>query len=340
MEGHFGGDYGKMGAGVLRYASNPITAVIDSQFAGKRTRDFGFDQDVPIVPSVLAASQLGAEVLVLGIAPPGGSIPPSWFSDIDTAVEAGMCIVNGLHDLVAPRYAAVPPLTPEVADHQWIWDVRVEPSNLTTGMARASAFSNRRLLMIGTDMAVGKMTAGLEIYRDLLHRGHASAFVATGQIGITVTGAGVPLDAVRVDFASGAVEAEVVRHSHAGAEFVIIEGQGSLIHPSSTANLPLLRGSCPTDLVLCVRAGQKVLRNAPHITILPLRVLMRLYEDLASACGTFPRPISRAIAVNTSHLNPVEAERAIREIESETGLPAADPIRDGARTLVDALMSK
>ncbi len=35
-----------------------------------------------------------------------------------------------------------------------------------------------------------------------------------------------------------------------------IEGQGSLLHPGSTATLPLIRGSQPTGLMLVHRAGQ------------------------------------------------------------------------------------
>ena len=37
-------------------------------------------------------------------------------------------------------------------------------------------------------MAVGKMTAGLELYKDLIKRDVNVGFVATGQIGITITG--------------------------------------------------------------------------------------------------------------------------------------------------------
>jgi uncharacterized NAD-dependent epimerase/dehydratase family protein len=142
-----------------------------------------------------------------------------------------------------------------------------------------------------------------------------------------------------VDFASGAVEREVVRHCETGAEFVIVEGQGSLIHPSSTANLPLLRGSCPTDLILCVRAGQTSLRNAPHIHIPPLRRFIQMYEDLSEACGTFPRARTVCVAVNSAHLSRERADAAIAAIEEETGLPATDTVRYGAGKLVDAIIA-
>ncbi len=83
---------------------------------------------------------------------------------IDRAVELGMSLINGLHDLLAPRYTNLRP-------GQWVWDVRVEPAGLKPGTGEAASLTNRRALLIGTDMAIGKMTAGLEI----LSRRYASA---------------------------------------------------------------------------------------------------------------------------------------------------------------------
>jgi uncharacterized NAD-dependent epimerase/dehydratase family protein len=330
---------GKMGHGVLRYSPNEISAVIDSEFAGRSTGEFGFPRDVPIVASVEDSAALGANVFVLGIAPSGGAIPAEWFTVIDRAVELKMSLVNGLHDRLGARYTDLPRLEDASPVAQWVWDIRVEPSGLVNGTGLAAKFENRRVLIIGTDMAVGKMTAGLEINRLALERGIKSAFVATGQIGITITGGGVPLDCVRVDFASGSIEREVVAASSAGADLVIIEGQGSLAHPSSTANLPLLRGSCPTHLLLCVRAKQEHLKMLEHIKVPDLRQFITLYEDLAEAAGTYLRPKTVAVAVNTAHLSEAEAIPAIEEIEDRLQLPAADPVRQGPARLLDALVS-
>lgn len=267
--------------------------------------------------------------MVLGIAPPGGLIPEDWWPQIDEAVEAGFCVVNGLHDLVGPRY-------PHLKQGQWIWDIRLEPPGLEVAAARALGHKGRRVLMIGTDMAIGKMTAGLEIDRVAKARGIRSEFVATGQIGITLTGRGIPLDAIRIDFASGAVEREVLACGE--AELIVVEGQGSLIHPGSSANLPLLRGSCPTHLILCHKAGLTHLQRLPEIEIPPLRKFTEMYEALASACGAFPKPVLCAGALNTSGLSDEEAHAAIGHFAKELGVPCTDPVRFGADVLVDALI--
>jgi uncharacterized NAD-dependent epimerase/dehydratase family protein len=317
MEGAVRNYGGKMGVGVLRYSPNPIACVIDSQTAGGRTREtIGVDIDVPIVASVEEALALDAKVFVLGIAPPGGLIPPDWLPVIDRAVEGGMFVVNGLHDKLSPRYG------------DRVWDVRNEPTGLKPGTGAAATLTNKRVLMVGTDMAVGKMTAGLEVWKAL---GPGAAFVATGQIGITVTGQGVPLDAIRLDFSAGAIEREVMRHAQAPA--IVIEGQGSLVHPASTATLPLLRGSMPTHLILCARAGQTRLINV-DVPIPPLAKLRTLYEDLAEACGAFARPRTVGIALNTFHIaDDAEARAACDAVERELDLPCDDPVRHGSARL-------
>jgi len=329
MEGAADKDHGKMGFGVLRYSPNPICCVIDSELAGHDIAEFGRSpRPAPIVTTIDEAVALGAEVMVLGIAPPGGLIPPEWYDALDQAVQSGLSLVNGLHDLLSPRYQNLKP-------GQWIWDVRVEPPGLGTASALATKLNNKRVLMLGTDMAIGKMTAGLELQRGLIEKGVRAEFVATGQIGITVTGAGVPLDAIRVDFASGGIEREVLRY--ADAEVVIIEGQGSYIHPASTSPLPLTRGSCPTHLVLCHRAGQTHLRRHPEIAIPPLSDFIRLCEDIAEACGSYERPKTIGIALNTSHLAEAEARESVLAVAADAGLPCTDPVRFGVDALVREL---
>lgn len=336
MEGAIKGVGGKMGFGILRYSPNPVVCVVDSQSAGEDlTRLVGSPRSAPIVSTIDEVVAMGAEVLVLGIAPPGGLIPSDWWPVIQEAVVKGLSIVNGLHDLVGPHF---PEMASEPGLRPFVWDIRVEPKGLQPGTAKAALREVQRVLMIGTDMNIGKMTAGLEIQRVARERSIAAEFVATGQIGITITGTGVPLDAIRVDFASGAIEREVLAAADLGADTIIVEGQGSLIHPGSTANLPLLRGSCPTHLVLCHRANQEHLSYFPDIKIPPLDEFVEMYRNLAAACGTFPQPMLAAVALNTFHLkSDAQAMDACEQIERHLGVPCVDPVRHGASAIVDAL---
>ena len=97
---------GKMGFGALRYLSNPIVAVIDSENGGKNISEITLiSRDVPVVSNIDVAIENGAEVLLLGIANSGGQIPKSWFPIINLAIEKGLSIINGLHNLLALKYS-------------------------------------------------------------------------------------------------------------------------------------------------------------------------------------------------------------------------------------------
>lgn len=331
MEGALGEPEGKMGYGLLRYSPHAIVCVVDSRYAGHDQREItGIPRSVPVVASLEEARACGADVLVLAIAPSGGLLPAEWRPAVDEAVERGFSLVNGLHDRLAERYRNLRP-------GQFVWDIRVEPPGLGVATGRAARLPNRRVLMIGADMAIGKMTAGLEIDACARARGLRTAFVATGQIGIAIRGEGVPLDAIRVDYACGAVERQVLRH--AGAELIVVEGQGALNHPGSTSSLPLLRGACPTHLVFCARAGQTHLKRLPDIPIPPLRQLFDLWEQLATTCGLFPAARVAGVALNTAGLSEEEATRISLRLEDELALPVVDPVREGAGRLLDAVLA-
>lgn len=325
---------GKMGYGLIRYGVAPVVVVIDHANAGRNLADLtGIPCDAPIVATVAAAMAYRPDALVPAIAPPGGALPPEWWQDVKLALAAGMSLVNGLHRPLAGD----PDLAPLVRPDRFIWDIRQEPAGLDNGMARAKELTCRRILFVGTDMACGKMTAALEMHREAVRRGIKSRFVATGQIGIAIAGEGVPLDAVRIDFATGAVEKEVLTQGE-GADVVWVEGQGSLLHPASTATLALMRGSMPTDLVLVHRAGQTHIARSADVPIPPLRNVIALNETVCSAAGALPPARVRAIALNCVHLCDDDAQRAVAEAEFETGLPTADVVRaGGAARLLDAL---
>lgn len=319
----------KMTEGIIRYGRNPVAAVIDSEAVGKTVSELcQVDRDIPIVATLEEALALGAEVFVLGTAPSGGRIPLEWTAVLRSAVDAGMSLVNGLHDPLNPVFGQ------DLGRDQWIWDVRSPVGDIPpVASAKAARLENTRVLMVGTDMAIGKMTAGLEIHRALRDRGADSAFLATGQIGVTIMGSGIPLDAFRVDHASGAVERMVVEASD--HDVVIIEGQGSLLHPGSTATLPLMRGSCCNAMFLCHRAGMEYLDTFGDIRIPPLRDVIELNEMTASGNGALTGAKVLGIALNTRHLDEDDARRAIADVRDETDLPVTDPVRFGADVLAD-----
>ena len=335
MEGALDNDYGKMGFGVLRYSPNPVACVIDSNYAGQSVREAVNEPfDCPVVTTVEEAHELGAQVMVLGTAPSGGKFPDAWDEPIGKAVRFGMSLINGLHDDLNLRFGH---LLDASNPEQVIWDVRKPQRSYPIATEKAAQLNNKRVLFVGTDMAAGKMTAALEIYKWVHDRGHSSAFVATGQIGITVTGNGIPLDAIKVDQACGAVETLVLGEQD--KDIIFVEGQGSLLHPGSSATLPLMRGTCPTHLILCHRADMSTLRHPTHVKIPPFKDFIKLNEDLTGVCGSLTRAKCVGIALNTSKLSEEEALEITNRIAEETGLPVTDVIRYGPEKLAHAILA-
>jgi uncharacterized NAD-dependent epimerase/dehydratase family protein len=327
------GSKGKTGLSLLRYSDIPIVAVIDQTCPGGSLPELtGIDRDVPIVASVADALAYGPTVLAIGIAPSGGALPSAWAAEVRQGVAAGLSVVNGLHTEMSKDTDLQALLKPS----QWIWDVRREPQGLGVGSGQARTLDCLRVLTVGTDMSIGKMSTSLELHKACRQRGLRSRFVATGQTGLMLGHDGIPLDAIRIDFASGAVEQAVMRQGQ-DCDIVHIEGQGSLLNPASTATLPLIRGSQPTHLILVHRAHQTQIQNFEHVAIPPLPKVIQLYETVATAGGAFAPVKVVAIALNTFHLSPPEAVMAIEQVQLETGLPCTDVIRFGAEPLLEAI---
>jgi uncharacterized NAD-dependent epimerase/dehydratase family protein len=126
---------------------------------------------------------------------------------------------------------------------------------------------------------------------------------------------------------------------------LLVEGQGSLCHPGSTATLPLIRGSQPTDLLLVHRAGQSSIRNHAEVAIPPLNEVIDVVERLAAlgrpaGPGPAPAPRVRAIALNTAHLDEPAAQQALVATAASTGLPCSDPVRQGGEGLWQVLLGE
>jgi len=181
------------------------------------------------------------------------------------------------------------------------------------------------------------MTVSLELDRAARARGIASVFVPTGQTGIAIAGWGIAVDAVVSDFLAGAAERLVVEGRRRGGELLLVEGQGSLVHPAySGVTLGLFHGSVPHALVLCHRPGTTEVEGYPGHPLPSLPELIALHEQIALA----RRPTRvAAIALNTAGLDDDTAAAAVESASAATGLPAADPVRHGADDLLDAVLA-
>jgi uncharacterized NAD-dependent epimerase/dehydratase family protein len=325
-------DKGKTGLVLLRFAPERVVAVIDQEHVGGSLSEItgiSLPNRIPIVASAADALRYKPQTFAIGIAPGGGKLPEEWFVDIVDSVRGGVNILNGLHSQLNEDSRLSHLLRPG----QWIWDIRKEPPHLSVGNGAARLLHCKRVLFVGTDMSIGKMTAAVLFDRAAKSAGIRSKFMATGQTGIMLAGDGIPLDAVRIDFAGGAVQQEVIDCAE-GNEVVWVEGQGSFLNPASTATLPLLRGSQATDMVLVHKSNRTHIRFQEWARIPALTEVIKMYECVAHAGGTFAPTKVRCIALNTHGLSDREVRYEIDKTEAETGLPADDVVRHGANKLL------
>jgi len=276
------------------------------------------------------AAAAGARTLILGIAGAGGRLGDDLIEDSAAALEAGMNVASGLHQ----RLRDQPRLATLARDRSLnLFDVRDPPANLKVGTGYARP--GRRLLTVGTDCSVGKMYATIALTRGLRESGAAADFRATGQTGILVAGGGVAVDAVVADFISGAVEQLAPARDDRGWD--VIEGQGSLFHPSfAGVSLGLLHGAQPEALVICDEPGRSHMRGIPGR---PLPDLAECIErNLEAARLTSPEVRAAGICLNTSAMDRQAALRLCAATEDRLGLPCTDPIAFGVERIVDKLL--
>lgn len=271
----------------------------------------------------------GARTLILGIAGAGGALTEELIADAADAVENGLNVASGLHNRLRDQ-----PRLAELARERGLslFDVRDPPAGLAvgTGLPRAG----NRLLTVGTDCSVGKMVTTLALEREMRARGIAATFRATGQTGILIAGAGVAVDAVVADFISGAIEQLAPARKDGGWD--LIEGQGSLFHPSfAGVSLGLLHGAQPTALVLCHEPGRPHLRGLPHRAVPDLAEC--LHANLEAARLTSPDVVAAGICLNTQGLERAEARRLCDATAARFNLPCTDPLAFGTAPIIDHL---
>lgn len=286
--------------------------------------DFGLPELTPE-----EAARQGAKSLVVGLAPNGGKIPASWMKTLEDSLRAGLDLVSGMHD----RLSDDTHLSELAQQHgRRIIDVRKVPGGLPVATGRRR--SGKRLLTVGTDCAVGKMFSALAIEKEMLDRGISADFRATGQTGIMIAGSGICIDAVISDFAAGA--AELLSPDNSADHWDIVEGQGSLFHPSyAGVTLSLLHGSQPDYLVICHDVARDAIVGVAGYPVPSIQACM---EANLAACQLVNTEVAVAgICVNTSSLGEADALAYLGDTSKELGLPACDPFRTGVAAIVDRI---
>ena len=331
-EGLFGPLSSKTANACIRYTPDRVAAVLDSTQAGRTVQEvLGFGGPIPVVGTLADGLAASPDAMLVGIAPSGGKLPDSWRAVLRAAIEQGLDVWSGLHIFLADD-----PELQAAASRRGVTirDLRKPPADLGVATGRVREVDATVVLTVGTDCNIGKMTTQLQLRDALRTSRHRVAFAGTGQTGILVEGWGIAVDAVVADFIAGAAE-RLVLEAAPGADVVLVEGQGSLLHPSySGVTLGLMHGSLPHAMVLCTQPSRTAINRHERVRIPPLGELVALYEGAMAPLR--PAPVI-AVALNTFDLSEAAARDAVRRAEDETGLPATDTVRFDPAPVAEAI---
>ncbi len=336
-EGFTATRHAKTAEGVIRYGNWDLKSLIDSQY--NKELAYGIPVTHSIAEALNKFSYTKNKALLLGIAPVGGKLPESWLKIIKEAINNSCHIINGLHDFLEEK-EELKSLAEQKQVH--LWDLRNPnnyPASRENHICELKDRSAQVISMVGSDCSVGKMCTALEITKSLNEAGLKSSFLATGQTGIAITGSGIPLDRIIGDFMAGSLEKEIEYNIEAqNPDFIIVEGQGSLLHPAySSVTLALIHGSNPDALILCHKADLEEINGNYNIRIPDLKDLVKLYENTANLIKIKKSTKVLGISVNTSALNDEDAQKYIQNLEKDTGLAVTDPIRFGVNKITKSI---
>ena len=331
-DGLFGPETSKTANACIRYTPDHVVGVIDASQAGRTSQQvLGFGGNIPVVATLDEGLALSPNALLIGIAPAGGQIPPEWVQLVRRAIEHKLEIWSGLHSFLSD----IPELAEAARKHGvTIHDLRRPPAKIAVANGRVREVDATVVLTVGTDCNIGKMTTQLQLLGSLRKKGIRTSFAATGQTGILIEGRGIGVDAVVADFISGAAE-QLVLDCAGDSDLVLVEGQGSIIHPSySGVTYGLLHGSLPHAQVMCAQPSRTAINRCEWVKIPPLPDFIRLSESVAAPLR--PAPVI-AVALNTYDLDDDTARRTIEQVQRETGLPTTDVVRYDPAPVADAI---
>lgn len=271
--GLFGAAAGKTAHGLVRGTERyRLVGLIDGPTtAGRDAGELldGTPRGIPCFASwddLLAAGVPRPDWCVVGVANPGGVLPPELRAPLRRALELGVNVVSGLHEFLGddPELAAAaaaaraPAAAGEAsAGHPVILDLRrPKPRaelHFFTGEIRGLRVP--RLAILGTDCALGKRTTARLLLAACRAAGLRTELVFTGQTGwLQGYPYGFILDATPNDFVSGELEHWVLRCARETApDLILISGQSGLRNPS---------GPCGAEIILSGGARGVILQHA------------------------------------------------------------------------------
>ncbi len=335
--------HAKTASVLLKYRPESVSFLLDSTHSSSKPNMFSKNSTVPVITDV--KDGLGKiDNLIICLMLPEGKVPHSWLNHLTTALKNGIDVINPLHvdfgkiEEISNALGGVSinssgSITRFNDCKGEIHNIRIPPEDIKLFSFEVLKTRAKRVLTVGSDCNIGKMCTSLELNTEAKKRGIDSDFIATGQIGMLITGQGIAIDRVISDFVPGAVEKLILKQKD--RDLLFIEGQGSIFQPIySAVTLGLVHGTAPDAMILCHVPSRKKLRYT-DIDMPNYRTMIKMYEDIA---GIVNKSKMIGISLNCHDMSDEEALKIIKQTEEETGLITTDPVKFGVDKLMDNLL--
>lgn len=339
-EGSYGNAYGKTAHGLVRFSRRyGVAAVIDSTLAGSDAGELldGQHRGIPVVAdlagAIRAADVAGTRAthLVIGTAPDGGRMDRAMRTAVLEAIDGGLHVDSGLHDFLADDA--------EIQSAAFAGGVRLRDIRRPPGRGELHFFSGKIaevdslvVAVLGTDSAVGKRTTAWMLVDGLEAAGCRSVLVGTGQTAWLQGGEyGVRMDALVNDFVAGEIEHAVwLAWSQERPRVIVVEGQGSLLHPAYPGGFEIIGAARPGAIVLQHAPARRTYDGFDDFPLHPLEHQIRALELVAET------PVV-AVTLNCTGLPAGTTDAHAAEIARTCPVPVVDPVREGVAPVVEIL---
>jgi len=323
---------GKTAHGLVRYSKRfDVACVVDSTLPQGDAGEIldGIHRNIMLYNSVEEAYQKSdVNTFIIGAVSDGGLIPQGYDKAIEWALEKGLDVVSGLHQFISdiPRFATL-------AERNGcrITDVRKlyrDYKRFYTGEIKT--VESLRFAILGTDSAIGKRTLAVMIYEELKKRKKNIDMIFTGQTGwMQGWPHGIVLDAMINDFVAGGIEGAILDSwKDSKPDFMIIEGQGSLVHPFFPGGFEILAAGGVDGFIVVDAPKRPHLDGFSGFAMPDIGRVVRIAELLTE------KPLI-GIGINSEHMNKDEIKVSKNRLEKRFHVPVTEPIHQGVGELVD-----
>ncbi len=323
---------GKTAHGLVRFSKRfEIACIIDTTLHEGDAGEIldGIKRDIPLFNDINKAyKESDADTFIIGAVSEGGILPDGYDKAVIWALKKGLNIVSGLHQFISDE-----PTFSQLAKKYGcnITDVRKnfrDYKRFYTGDIKK--VKSKRVAILGTDSAVGKRTIAVIINEELKKRGRKTDMIYTGQTGwMQGWPHGIVLDAMINDFVSGGIEGAILDSwEEFKPDFMIIEGQGSLVHPFFPGGYEILAAGKIDGFILVDAPKRPHLDGFPEYPMPNPKRVVKIAELLTE------KPLL-GIGLNKENMSIEDIKNEKIKLRKMFNVPVTEPLGQGVSEIVD-----